>query len=211
MGRTARLGQTGRRCHARRDRSVHGHRVRADFARQRSRCRSRRGGCEACLSAYSETTIAQRIDLLQAILDVYRKRYDDMVHAISREMGAPLQYANDAQAWTGVAHLETMIRTLDTFEFEYVKSSILIRKEAVGVCGLITPWNWPALQIATKVVPALAAGCTMVLKPSELAPLSGIIFAEILDEAGVPAGVFNLVNGEGARWARRCRVIRTST
>src|SRR5258708_22558830 len=148
--------------------------------------------------AYSETTIAQRIDLLQAILDVYRKRYDDMVHAISREMGAPLQYANDAQAWTGVAHLETMIRTLDTFEFEYVKSSILIRKQAVGVCGLITPWNWPALQIATKVVPALAAGCTMVLKPSELAPLSGIIFAEILDEAGVPTGVFNLVNGEGA-------------
>ncbi|MFM0170698.1 aldehyde dehydrogenase family protein [Paraburkholderia sediminicola] len=146
---------------------------------------------------YSETTIAQRIDLLQAILDVYRKRYDDMVHAISREMGAPLQYANDAQAWTGVAHLETMIRTLDTFEFEYVKSGILISKEAVGVCGLITPWNWPALQITTKVAPALAAGCTMVLKPSELAPLSAIIFAEILDEAGVPAGVFNLVNGEG--------------
>jgi aldehyde dehydrogenase (NAD+) len=147
--------------------------------------------------AYSETTIAERIDLLQAILDVYRKRYDDMVHAISREMGAPLQYANDAQAWTGVAHLETMIRTLDTFEFESLKNGILIRKEAVGVCGLITPWNWPALQITTKVAPALAAGCTMVLKPSELAPLSGIIFAEVLDEAGVPAGVFNLVNGEG--------------
>ncbi|NYH19312.1 aldehyde dehydrogenase family protein [Paraburkholderia bryophila] len=147
--------------------------------------------------AYSETTIAQRIDLLQAILDVYRKRYDDMVHAISREMGAPLQYANDAQAWTGVAHLETMIRTLDTFDFESMKNGILIRKEAVGVCGLITPWNWPALQITTKVAPALAAGCTMVLKPSELAPLSGLIFAEILDEAGVPAGVFNLVNGEG--------------
>ncbi|MGF6771032.1 aldehyde dehydrogenase (NAD+) [Paraburkholderia sp. GAS199] len=148
-------------------------------------------------TAYSETTIAQRTDLLQAILDVYRKRYDDMVHAISREMGAPRQYANDAQAWTGVAHLETMIRTLDTFEFEYVKSGILIRKEAVGACGLITPWNWPALQIATKVIPALAAGCTMVLKPSELAPLSGIVFAEVLAEAGVPAGVFNLVNGEG--------------
>ncbi|HEX7914092.1 MAG TPA: aldehyde dehydrogenase family protein [Paraburkholderia sp.] len=147
--------------------------------------------------AYSETTIEQRIDLLQAILDVYRKRYDDMAHAISREMGAPLQYANDAQAWTGVAHLEAMIRTLDTFEFECTKNSILIRKEAVGVCGLITPWNWPALQITTKVAPALAAGCTMVLKPSELAPLSGIIFAEILHEAGVPAGVFNLVNGEG--------------
>ncbi|MFM0646642.1 aldehyde dehydrogenase family protein [Paraburkholderia bryophila] len=147
--------------------------------------------------AYSETTIAQRIDLLQAILDVYRKRYDDMVHAISREMGAPLQYANDAQAWTGVAHLETMIRTLDTFDFESMKNGILIRKEAVGVCGLITPWNWPALQITTKVAPALAAGCTMVLKPSELAPLSGLIFAAILDEAGVPAGVFNLVNGEG--------------
>ncbi|HZZ09713.1 MAG TPA: aldehyde dehydrogenase family protein [Paraburkholderia sp.] len=147
---------------------------------------------------YSETTIAQRTDLLQSILDVYRKRYDDMAHAISREMGAPLQYANDAQAWTGVAHLETMIRTLDTFEFEAVKNGILIRKEAVGVCGLITPWNWPALQITTKVAPALAAGCTMVLKPSELAPLSAILFAEILDEAGVPAGVFNLVNGDGA-------------
>nr|WKF59211.1 3-succinoylsemialdehyde-pyridine dehydrogenase [Paraburkholderia busanensis] len=146
---------------------------------------------------YGETTIAQRIDLLQAILDVYRKRYDDMVDAISREMGAPRQYANDAQAWTGVAHLETMIRTLDSFEFESLKNGILIRKEAVGVCGLITPWNWPALQITTKVAPALAAGCTMVLKPSELAPLSGLIFAEILHEAGVPAGVFNLVNGEG--------------
>ncbi|MBN3754649.1 aldehyde dehydrogenase family protein [Paraburkholderia sp. Tr-20389] len=152
---------------------------------------------KTAFASYSETTVQQRIDLLQSILEVYRKRYDDMVDAISREMGAPKQFAHDAQAWTGTAHLETMIRTLQTFEFEQMKGSILIRKEAVGVCGLITPWNWPALQITTKVAPALAAGCTMVLKPSELAPMSAMLYAEILHEAGVPAGVFNLVNGEG--------------
>jgi aldehyde dehydrogenase (NAD+) len=152
---------------------------------------------KAAFPAYAETTVQQRIDLLQSILEIDRKRYDDMVATISREMGSPRQFAHDAHAWTGVAHLETMIRTLQHFEFEYAKGSILIRKEAVGVCGLITPWNWPALQITTKVAPALAAGCTMVLKPSELAPTSAILFAEILDEAGVPAGVFNLVNGEG--------------
>jgi len=148
-------------------------------------------------TSFSETTVAQRIELLQAILETYNKRYDDMVDAICREMGAPKQFARDAQAWTSSAHLETMIRTLQDYPFEHMKGNILIRKEAVGVCGLITPWNWPALQITTKVAPALAAGCTMVLKPSELAPMSALLYAEILHEAGVPAGVFNLVNGEG--------------
>ena len=152
---------------------------------------------KAAFPAYADTAVKQRIALLQAILEVYRKRYGDVVDAISREMGAPKRFAHDAQAWTGVAHLETMIRTLETFPFEYAKGNILIRKEPVGVCGLITPWNWPALQIISKVAPALAAGCTMVLKPSELAPVSAMILAEIFDEAGVPAGVFNLVHGEG--------------
>ena len=150
---------------------------------------------------YARTTVAERIALLESILAVYRRRYDDMAAAISREMGAPIAFARDAQAWTGAAHLETMLDTLRDFPFDTVKATagggVLIRKEPAGVCGLITPWNWPALQIVCKVAPALAAGCTMVLKPSELAPVSAIVFAEILDEAGVPPGVFNLVHGTG--------------
>jgi aldehyde dehydrogenase (NAD+) len=117
---------------------------------------------------------------------------------ISLEMGAPLSLAKKAQAPAGLAHLAEMVKVLGNFKFEETKGSTLMRKEAIGVCGLITPWNWPMNQIATKVAPALAAGCTMVLKPSELAPLSAHLFARILDEAGLPPGVFNLVNGEGS-------------
>jgi aldehyde dehydrogenase (NAD+) len=117
---------------------------------------------------------------------------------ISLEMGAPLSLAKKAQAPAGMAHLAEMLKVLGDFKFEETKGSTLMRKEAIGVCGLITPWNWPMNQIATKVAPALAAGCTMVLKPSELAPLSAYLFARILDEAGLPPGVFNLVNGEGS-------------
>jgi len=112
-------------------------------------------------------------------------------------MGAPCSLARKAQAPAGVAHLLEIVKVLEHFEFERLKGSTLMRKEPIGVCGLITPWNWPMNQVVCKVAPALAAGCTMVLKPSEIAPLSAYLFAQIMDEAGVPAGVFNLVNGDG--------------
>jgi aldehyde dehydrogenase (NAD+) len=120
-----------------------------------------------------------------------------MATTISEEMGAPLWLARAAQAAAGLGHFFEMAKVLGTFQFEELKGSTLMRKEPIGVCGLITPWNWPVNQIACKVAPALAAGCTMVLKPSEIAPLSGYLFTQILDEAGVPPGVFNMVNGDG--------------
>jgi len=146
---------------------------------------------------YSRSTKDERIALLQNILDVYQKRYGEMVETISREMGAPLKLSRNAQAATAIAHLSTALSVLKDFEFTHVKGTTAIVYEPVGVCGLITPWNWPINQVACKVVPALAAGCTMVLKPSEIAPMSALLFADILHEAGVPAGVFNLVNGDG--------------
>lgn len=146
---------------------------------------------------YSQTTREQRLDLLQAILDEYLKRFDDVAEAIMDEMGAPWEVATKAQAASGTQHIKAAIRALKSIEFESNSRSTLIVKEAIGVCGLITPWNWPQNQIAVKVAPALAAGCTMVLKPSEIAPFDAYIFAEILDAAGVPAGVFNLINGDG--------------
>src|SRR5580765_5257653 len=148
-------------------------------------------------ASYSETSREERIALLRRIIEVYQSKYEEMAQTISEEMGAPLWLARAAQAAAGLAHFMEMANILGSFQFEETKGSTLMRKEPVGVCGLITPWNWPLNQIACKVAPALAAGCTMVLKPSEVAPLNAIIFAEILDEAGVPAGVFNLVNGDG--------------
>jgi aldehyde dehydrogenase (NAD+) len=112
-------------------------------------------------------------------------------------MGAPISLSQKAQAPAGLGHLAEAVKVLENFKFEELKGSTLMRREPVGVCGLITPWNWPMNQIVCKVAPALAAGCTMVLKPSEIAPLSAYLFAQILDEAAVPAGVFNLVNGDG--------------
>src|SRR5271168_2688363 len=147
--------------------------------------------------SYSETTVEQRIALLGKIVAVYQSHIDEMAETISHEMGAPLWLAKAAQAPAGLAHFVEIVKVLGHFQFEESKGSTLLRKEAVGVCGLITPWNWPMNQIACKVAPALAAGCTVVLKPSELAPLSAYLFAQILDEAGVPPGVFNLVNGDG--------------
>ena len=148
--------------------------------------------------SYSVSTIAERKALLASVVEVYERRYDDIALAISTEMGAPLeQLAKPAQAGAGIAHLNQTIALLDTFNFESDKGEGRLMREPVGVCALITPWNWPINQITCKVAPALAAGCTMVLKPSEVAPLSAHIFAEILDEAGVPAGVFNLVDGDG--------------
>ncbi|MDX7952845.1 aldehyde dehydrogenase family protein [Lichenihabitans sp. Uapishka_5] len=151
----------------------------------------------AAFPRFSRTAPAERRDLLRRILETYDKRAEDLAQAVSREMGAPIAYARDAQVWVGRAHLAKMIEVLDSFAFQHRKGAGLIVKEAIGVVGLITPWNWPLNQITCKVGPALAAGCTMVLKPSEVAPLDAIIFAEILHEAGVPNGVFNLVNGDG--------------
>jgi aldehyde dehydrogenase (NAD+) len=153
---------------------------------------------KAAFPAFSRTSKAERIALLQKIVEAYKARYDELAQTITKEMGAPAWLASRAQAATGLAHLNQMIAILKDFSFESVRGTTLIAKEPVGVCGFITPWNWPMNQIACKVVPALAAGCTMVLKPSEIAPLNAVIYAEILDAAGVPKGVFNLVNGDGA-------------
>jgi aldehyde dehydrogenase (NAD+) len=146
---------------------------------------------------FSQTTREERKDLLQAILDEFSKRHDEVAEAIMDEMGAPWALAKDAQAASGPQHIKAAIKALENYEFEERIRTTNIVKEPIGVCGLITPWNWPMNQIAVKVAPAIAAGCTMVLKPSEIAPFDGILFAEILDAAGVPAGVFNLVNGDG--------------
>jgi aldehyde dehydrogenase (NAD+) len=147
--------------------------------------------------SFSETTIEERLALLRKIVEVYQSRYDDIVEAITTEMGAPHWLAKVAQAATGLAHLNTTIGVLENYQFEEQRGTTLIRKEPIGVVGMITPWNWPINRIACKVAPALAAGCTMVLKPSEVAPFSGYLWTEILDAAGVPAGVYNMINGDG--------------
>ena len=151
----------------------------------------------AAFPAYSRASKADRLALLQRIIDAYKARYDDIAKAISLEMGAPAWLATKAQAATGLGHLNQMMTVLKDYEFEKLEGRTMIIREPIGVCGFITPWNWPINQIMCKVAPALAAGCTMVLKPSEIAPLNAIIFAEVLDTAGVPKGVFNLVNGDG--------------
>ena len=147
---------------------------------------------------YSVTTREQRIELLGKIIEVYKRRMKDIGAAISDEMGAPLSFAERFQAGAGLGHLMTTLDVLKSYPFEERLGSAMIVREPVGVVGMITPWNWPLNQIACKVAPALAAGCTMILKPSEYTPSSALIFAEILDEAGVPKGVFNLMNGVGA-------------
>jgi aldehyde dehydrogenase (NAD+) len=146
---------------------------------------------------YSETSLQERLDLLRRIIEVYQSKMEEMAATISQEMGAPSSLSRKAQAPAGLAHLLETVKVLEHFKFEELKGSTLMRKEPVGVCGLITPWNWPMNQIVCKVAPALAAGCAMVLKPSEVAPLSAYLFAQILHEAAVPPGVFNLVNGDG--------------
>src|SRR5579863_674402 len=147
---------------------------------------------------WSLTSREERIELLQRISAEYQKRYGEIANAITEEMGAPASLAQQAQACVGMMHINTGIEVLKNFKFEEDRGSTRIVKEPIGVCGLITPWNWPINQIACKVVPALATGCTMVLKPSEEAPFSAYIWCEIMDAAGVPAGVFNLINGTGA-------------
>ncbi len=146
---------------------------------------------------WSVSSIDERKALLDKIIAIYQRRMGEMAETISMEMGAPLPMANAMQAPAGLGYLMDARKQLDTFKFEEDQPGSRIIKEPIGVVGMITPWNWPMNQVCAKVGPALAAGCTMVLKPSELAPLNAVLFAEILDEAGVPPGVFNLVNGDG--------------
>ncbi|WP_199542036.1 aldehyde dehydrogenase family protein [Paraburkholderia kururiensis] len=148
-------------------------------------------------ATFSLTDPAERIALARRILDVYLTRSDEIADTISREIGAPRQFARNWQAALGRRHLEELLHTCETFAWQRSKGTTLVRYEPVGVAALITPWNWPINQIVCKVAPALVAGCTMVLKPSEISPLNAVLFAEVLDEAGVPAGVFNLVHGDG--------------
>jgi len=147
---------------------------------------------------YSRTTPAERQALMERILAAYKAHYDEIAQAISIEMGAPITLSKGSQTGVGVGHISAMIDVLKTFKFEEMRGTVRLVQEPVGVCALITPWNWPMNQVAAKVVPALAAGCTMVLKPSEYSPFSAIIWAKVMHEAGVPAGVFNLINGDGA-------------
>jgi aldehyde dehydrogenase (NAD+) len=152
---------------------------------------------KAAFATFSKTSHADRLALLKKILKVYNQRFEDIAAAVSDEMGAPLAFARDAQAWAGRAHMEATIKALEEYSFSEKRGTTTVVKEPIGVCALITPWNWPLNQIVCKVAPAIAAGCTVVLKPSEIAPISGIVFAEVMHAAGVPRGVFNLVNGTG--------------
>src|SRR6476469_6933654 len=152
---------------------------------------------KSAFTTFSLTSREERLALLDAIIAAYAGRMEELADIISQEVGAPLWLSQAAQAAAGLGHLATARAVLADFEFERQMGTTLIVREPVGVCGMITPWNWPLNQIACKVAPAIAAGCTMVLKPSEVAPLNAILFAEIMDAAGVPKGVFNLVNGSG--------------
>lgn len=147
---------------------------------------------------YRNTAVSDRVALLNEILKGMQARRTDLIEAIMAEMGSPRKFAEEAQVASGLAHVEAMLSILPEFAFSEDRGTSRVVKESIGVCGLITPWNWPLNQIACKVVPALAAGCTMILKPSEIAPLSAVCLAEILDDAGVPPGVFNMVQGTGS-------------
>ena len=151
----------------------------------------------AAFDSFSQTSVEERLALLGKIVEIYQSRYDEVAETISQEMGAPLSLSKAAQAATGLGHFAQAIEILQGFEWEETRGKTTLRKEPIGVVGMITPWNWPINQISCKVAPALAAGCTMVLKPTEIAPLNAILFAEVMDAAGVPAGVFNMINGDG--------------
>ncbi|MDW3214631.1 MAG: aldehyde dehydrogenase family protein [Ilumatobacteraceae bacterium] len=157
---------------------------------------------KAAFPGWAETEPAERIALLEQLLEVYTARYGEMAEAISLEMGAPISMAQTAQAGSGTWHLQSFIEELKKFEFDRPLGDHApgdrILYEPVGVCALITPWNWPMNQVTLKVAPAVGVGCTMVLKPSEIAPLSSYLFADMMHEARFPAGVFNMVNGDGA-------------
>ena len=152
---------------------------------------------QKAFKTFSVTSREERLELLERIAAEYQKRYADMAAAITEEMGAPASLSQNAQAAIGMGHIQTAIGILKTYKFEEDRGPTHIVKEPIGVCGFITPWNWPVNQIACKVIPALAVGCTMVLKPSEVAPFSGYLWSEIMQAAGVPAGVYNMINGTG--------------
>lgn len=153
---------------------------------------------DTAFDSWSRTSVESRLAILEKIVAGIQHRYDELAEVISKEMGAPLWLAKAAQVAAGMAHFTTAGEVLKNYQFEEQKGTTLIVREPIGVCGFITPWNWPLNQIACKVAPALAAGCTIVLKPSEIAPLNACILAEIIHDAGVPSGVFNLVNGDGS-------------
>ena len=148
-------------------------------------------------TTYSETSVEERLVWLRRVIAGFKARLPDLARMMTLEMGAPITFATERQATVALFHFEEAARVLEAYRFEEPMGVGTIRREPIGVCGLITPWNWPLNQVASKVAPALATGCTVVLKPSEVAPLSAMLFAEIVDEAGVPAGIFNLVNGDG--------------
>jgi aldehyde dehydrogenase (NAD+) len=160
----------------------------------------------AAFDAWTVRAVKDRIAIMKRVLEVYNERYEDFAQAMSTEMGAPITWAREAQAWAGQVHMEATIKAAEEMVWEYNRGTTRIIYEGIGVCALITPWNWPMNQIACKVAPALIAGCTMVLKPSEIAPLSGTLFAQVCHDAGVPAGVFNLVNGTGPEVGARMSV-----
>ena len=152
---------------------------------------------KAAFETFSQTSVEERVELLERICEIYKRRLGDVAEAIRLEMGAPIKLASTAQAFAGLGHIAEAAKVLKSYAFTEDLGEHRVVKEPIGVCGLITPWNWPLNQVSCKVAPAIAVGCTMVLKPSEIAPLSAYIYAEILHEAGVPAGVFNLLNGDG--------------
>ncbi|MGE8366439.1 aldehyde dehydrogenase family protein [Cupriavidus sp.] len=151
----------------------------------------------AAFPAWSETSREERIALLERVIELYRARLGDIAEAVRAEIGAPITLCRNVQAPIGLAQIQAAVETLRHFEFETARARSYVRREAIGVAALITPWNWPLNQITAKVAPALAAGCTVVLKPSEISPLDAIIFAEIMHEAGTPPGVFNMIYGAG--------------
>ena len=152
---------------------------------------------KAAFETFSQTSVEERAALLDKIAEIYMSRIGEIAEAIREEMGAPISLASTAQAYAGLAHITEAAKILRDFSFSEDLGAHRVVKEPIGVCGLITPWNWPMNQVTCKVAPALAVGCTMVLKPSEVAPLSSYIFTEVMHEAGVPAGVYNMVNGDG--------------
>ena len=152
---------------------------------------------KTAFDSFSQTTREQRIELLQSIAEAYKRRFADLIATVTAEMGAPASLAKGAQVPAGIGHLLTAIELLKTYPFVEERGNATLLREPAGVVALITPWNWPLNQILCKIAPAIATGCTMVLKPSEVAPLNAVLMAEVMDDAGVPAGVFNLVHGDG--------------
>ncbi len=148
-------------------------------------------------TTYSQTSVETRLGYLRRIIAGFRARLPEVARTMTLEMGSPITFATERQATVALFHFEEVVRVLEKYEFEEPMGPGIVRREPIGVCGLITPWNWPLNQVASKVAPALATGCTVVLKPSEIAPLSALLFAEVLHDAGLPPGVFNLVNGDG--------------